>query len=450
MPRRHLVIGGGTAGVNAMRTIRTEESEPSDMTLVSAEKPYSRMVLPYYLDRSIAESHVYTATAKVLAGWGVKTHLGRRAAALDTRASVCTLDDGTTIEYDDCLIATGSSPVRAPVPGADGRGVHSFWTLDQAKSVLAEIAPGSHVVMVGAGFIAFTILNSILALGAKLTIVEIAPRILPRMVDETGARLVADWLIRNGVSIRTGAQLVSIDEVGAGNRRADVRGRKRLRFANGADLVADVVIMATGIRTNLEWLKDSGVVIERGIRVDAHLRSSVPTVYAAGDVAEGRDLVTGAPAVHAIEPTAQEHGRVAGANMAGKSVTYKGSLLMNIVEVCHLDVASFGAWDETQAEVMTGLQPERPAYRKFLWRGDRLIGAIILGPSNQIWTTNDIGMLKGLVQSGAPAGRFKERLGRNPFDIKPVYIASGTTTMLLPETVLGRPAIAPDDTPVAV
>jgi NAD(P)H-nitrite reductase large subunit len=450
MPRRHLVIGGGTAGVNAMRTIRTEESEPSDMTLVSAEKPYSRMVLPYYLDRSIAESHVYTATAKVLAGWRVNTHLGRRAAALDTRASVCTLDDGTTIEYDDCLIATGSSPVRAPVPGADGRGVHSFWTLDQAKSVLAEIAPGGHVVMVGAGFIAFTILNSILALGAKLTIVEIAPRILPRMVDETGARLVADWLIRNGVSIRTGAQLVSIDEVGVGNRRADVRGRKRLRFANGADLVADVVIMATGIRTNLEWLKDSGVVVERGIRVDAHLRSSVPTVYAAGDVAEGRDLVTGAPAVHAIEPTAQEHGRVAGANMAGKSVTYKGSLLMNIVEVCHLDVASFGAWDETQAEVMTGLQPERPAYRKFLWRGDRLIGAIILGPSNQIWTTNDIGMLKGLVQSGAPAGRFKERLGRNPFDIKPVYIASGTTTMLLPETVLGRPAMAPDDTPVAV
>jgi NAD(P)H-nitrite reductase large subunit len=450
MPRRHLVIGGGTAGLNAMRTIRAEESESSEITLVSAEKPYSRMVLPYYLDRSIAESHVYTATAKVLAGWGVKTHLGRQAAALDTKASVCTLDDGTTIEYDDCLIATGSSPVRAPIPGADGRGVHSFWTLDQAKGVLAEIAPGSHVVMVGAGFIAFTILNSILALGAKLTIVEIAPRILPRMVDETGARLAADWLIRNGVSIRTGAQLVSIDELGARNRRADLRGRKRLRFANGADLLADVVIMATGIRTNLEWLKDSGVVIERGIRVDAHLLSSVPTVYAAGDVAEGRDLVTGAPAVHAIEPTAQEHGRVAGANMAGKNVTYKGSLLMNIVEVCHLDVASFGAWDEAQAEVMTGLQPERPAYRKFLWRGDRLIGAIILGPSNQIWTTNDIGMLKGLVQSGAPAGRFKERLGRNPFDIKPVYIASRTTSMLLPETVLGRPAKAPDDTSVAV
>jgi NAD(P)H-nitrite reductase large subunit len=440
MPR-HLIIGGGTAGMNAMRTIREEEAERSDIALVSAEKPYSRMVLPYYLDRSIAESHVYTATAKVLASWGVKTHVGRRASALDTAANVCTLDDGTRIEYDDCLIATGSSAVRAPVPGADGRHVHSFWTLDQAKAVLAEIAPRRHVVMVGAGFIAFTILNSILALGAKLTIVEIAPRILPRMVDAAGAELVEKWLIAHGVSIRAGAVLTAIE---------DAKAKTRLRFEKGTDLLADVVIMATGIKTNLEWLKGSGVVVERGIVVDDHLRSSIPNVYAAGDVAEGRDLVTGAPAVHAIEPTAQEHGRVAGANMAGKSIAYKGSLLMNIVEVCHLDIASFGAWDDGEAEAVSSIRLDRPAYRKLVWRGDRLIGAIILGPSSDIWTTNDIGMLKGLVQSGAPVGRFKAHLARNPFDIKPAYIASRTTNMLLPETVLGRPAKAPGETPVAV
>src|SRR6267378_4226659 len=130
MARRHLIIGGGTAGMNAMRTIREEEGEPSEITLVSAEKPYSRMVLPYYLDRSIAESHVFTATAQVLGQWGVKTN-------------VCTLDDGTKIEYDDCLIATGSSPVRAPVPGADGASVHSFWTLDQCRNLIAQTKAGS-------------------------------------------------------------------------------------------------------------------------------------------------------------------------------------------------------------------------------------------------------------------------------------------------------------------
>ncbi len=441
MPKRHLIIGGGTAGMNAMRTIREEESERSEITLVSAERPYSRMVLPYYLDRSIAESHVFTATAKVLADWGVKTHLGRRASALDAKAGVCTLDDGTKVEYDDCLVATGSSAVRAPVPGSDGPGVHSFWTLDEARGVIAAIKPGSHVVMVGAGFIAFTILNSILSLGAKLTIVEVAPRILPRMVDDAGAKLVEAWLTKHGVAIRTDARLAKIE---------DAKGRKRLRFAGAADIVADVVIMATGIKTNLDWLKSSGVTVNRGIVVDDRLRSSVPNVYAAGDVAEGRDLISGEGAVHAIEPTAQEHGRVVGANMAGKDVRYRGSLIINIVEVCHLDVASFGAWDDTKAEAVTGLDASRPAYRKLLFRGDRLTGAIILGPSSDIWTTNDVGMLKGLVQSGVLLGRWKEHLRKRPFDVKPAFIASHTTRTLLPVTILGRPAKAPGDTPVAV
>src|SRR5882724_3700513 len=255
MPTRHLIIGGGTAGMNAMRTIREEEKEPSEITLVSAERPYSRMVLPYYLDRSVAESHVFTATGIQLAQWKVKPLVGRRAASLDTKANVCTLDDGTKVEYDDCLIATGSSAVRAPVSGADGRAVHSFWTLD-ARAVIDEIKPGSQVVMVGAGFISFTILNSILSLGAKLTIVEVAPRILPRMVDATGGELVEAWLKAHGVTIRANAKLTKIE---------DAKDRKRLKFASGGDLTADVVIMATGIRNNLEWLKGSGIVIDKGV-----------------------------------------------------------------------------------------------------------------------------------------------------------------------------------------
>jgi NAD(P)H-nitrite reductase large subunit len=441
MPTRHLIIGGGTAGMNAMRTIREEEREPSEITLVSAERPYSRMVLPYYLDRSVAESHVFTATAIQLAQWKVKALVGRRAAGLDVKANVCTLDDGTKVEYDDCLIATGSSAVRAPVPGADGRGVHSFWTLDDARAVIDEITPGSQVVMVGAGFISFTILNSILSLGARLTIVEVAPRILPRMVDATGAELVEGWLKAHGVVIRAGATLRKIE---------DAKSKKRLKFAAGPDLLADVVIMATGIKTNLDWLKGSGVVVDRAVVVDERLRSNVPNVYAAGDSAQGRDLISGQGAVHAIEPTAQEHGRVAGANMAGKPVAYRGSLIINIVEVCHLDVASFGIWDDARADAISGVKKDRSAYRKLLFTGDRMTGAIIIGRSSDIWTTNDVGMLKGLVQAGTPLGRFKEHLRRNPFDVKTAFIASKTTRTLLPETVLGRPSLAPGDSPVAV
>jgi NAD(P)H-nitrite reductase large subunit len=319
--------------------------------------------------------------------------------------------------------------------------VHSFWTLEEARGVLASITPGSQVVMVGAGFISFTILNSILSLGAKLTVVELEPRILPRMVDATGAELVGGWLKANGVTVRTSAKLAKIE---------DVKDRKRLKFSSGSDLTADVVIMATGIRTNLDWLKGSGVDVKQGIVVDEHLRSNVPNVYAAGDVAQGRDLISGETAVHAIEPTAQEHGRVVGANMAGKDVRYRGSLIINIVEVCHLDAASFGAWDAPKAETISGLKNDRNAYRKLLFTGERLTGAIIIGRSNDIWTTNDVGMLKGLVQTGQPLGRYKEHLRRNPFDVKTAFIASKTTSTLLPETVLGRPSKAPADSPVAV
>ena len=172
------------------------------------------------------------------------------------------------------------------------------------------------------------------------------------------------------------------------------------------------------------------------------MRSSVPNVYAAGDVAEGRDAVTGEAALHAIEPTAMEHGRIAGANMAGQAQTHRGSLLMNIVEVLGLEIASFGAWDDASAEVMSALRPERPAYRKLLWHDDRITGAMILGPARDVWATNDVGILKGLVQSGVSLRDWKSYLRNNLFDVKRAFIAAGATARLLPQTVLGRPSVA--------
>ncbi len=429
---RHVIVGGGTAGMNAITTIRQYDKGTSEIILVSAERPYARMVLPYYLKGTISEAHVYTATPARLRALDVQAYIGRRAAGLDPQAGVLTLDDGTTLAYDDLLIATGSSPVRPPVPGADAPNVHSFWTLEQAKGVLREIRPRAQVVMVGAGFIAFTMLNAILARGATLTVVEVAPQILPRMIDQEGAALVEQWLRQRGVIIHTGVQLTAIEDAGQ---------QKRLRFQAMEDLLADLVIMATGIRTNLDWLQGSGITINQGILVDEHLRSNVSNVYAAGDVAEGKDLVTGAPALHAIEPTAMEHGRVVGANMAGQPVAYRGSLLMNIVEVQGLEIASFGAWNDAQAEISAACRPERPAYRKLLWRGDRLTGAMLLGPSQDVWTTNDLGMLKGLVQSGMRLEAWKAYLHHSPFDIKRAFIAAGTTARLLPQTVLGSPSL---------
>ena len=439
MTTRHLIIGGGTAGLNCIRTLREEDSGASEVTLVSAERPYSRMVLPYYLGKTIAESHVFTATPASLVAWNVKALLGRKAARLDSRSRTVTLEDGATLEYDDCLIATGSRAVKPPIPGANGAGVHCFWTLDEARAVIAGVTPGSRVVMVGAGFIAFTILNAILTRGGTLTIVEVAPRILPRMVDAACAEIVERWLTNHGVAVRTGATLTRIEES---------RGKRMLSFSEGDPIVADVVIMATGIRTNLEWLEGSGIEMSGepggGIVVDEHLRSSVNNVYAAGDVARGKNLVTGALEVHAIEPTAQEHGRVVGANMAGRDLAYRGSLVMNIVEVLDLDIASFGQWEDPSAEVYVAVRRDRSQYRKLLFHGGRLTGAVICGPAADIWTTNDVGMLKGLVYSCVDLSAWKAHLGKNPFDVKPAFLATRTVARLLPETILARPSNSPE------
>ncbi|MEE9275445.1 MAG: FAD-dependent oxidoreductase [bacterium] len=428
--KRHVIVGGGTAGWNAITAIREIDRGESEILLVSDETPYSRMVLPYYLAREIGESHVFTAGAARLADLRVETRIGARAARLDAAGNTLVLEGGEEIPYDDLLIATGSSPVRAPVPGADSPGVHSFWTLAQAQEVAAGLRPGARVAMIGAGFISFTILNALVKNEVELTVAEIAPRVLPRMVDEAGARIVEKWLADRGVAIRTGAEVTAIEENG---------GAKRLRFAEGADLEADLVIMATGIRPNLEWLEGSGIEVRSGVVVDDHLRSSVPNVYAAGDVAEGADLITGEAEVHAIEPTAVQHGRVVGANMAGEDIAHPGSLIMNIVDVLDLEIASFGRWDDSEAEAFEVLRPERPEYRKLLFRGGRLVGAIALGGTRDIWATNDVGILKGLVQTGVDLSEWKDHLRANPLDVKSAYLAAGAAGELLPQTLLGRP-----------
>src|SRR2546428_13612664 len=148
---RHVIVGGGTAGMNAITTLRQYDHGASEIILVSAERPYARMVLPYYLKGSISESHVYTANPTRLRALGVEEYLGRRAVRVDTQANTLTLDDDTAIPYDDLLIATGSSAVRAPVAGADGQGVDSLWNLEQAQGAFRQIPTVSPVGMMAAG-----------------------------------------------------------------------------------------------------------------------------------------------------------------------------------------------------------------------------------------------------------------------------------------------------------
>lgn len=252
------------------------------------------------------------------------------------------------------------------------------------------------------------------------------------MVDEAGAGIVEEWLKDHGVQVSTATSVASI---------ADRNGAKVLHLENQGDVEADFVVMATGIRPNLGWLEGSGLAVGSGILVDDHCRTNVANIFAAGDVAEGHDRVTGRRALHAIEPTAMQHGRVAAANMGGVDTSYGGSLSMNIVDVLDLEIASFGDWDDPGAENFTAVQRHRFAYRKLAFRGGRLVGGTLIGKTDDIWSTNDVGMLKGLVYTGADLSDWKEHLRGNPFDIRRAFLATETVARLLPDMLLGRPSV---------
>ena len=428
MKTTHLIVGAGPAGMAAIDTIR-EFGDTSPITLVSSETPYSRMVLPYFMDGTIPEQNVFTATDDYLRQRAVEPILGRRVSSLDPGGrAVC--DDGTEIEFDDALIATGSSASRPPLPGIDGEGVFNLWTLDDARAVLAQ--KGGEIAVIGAGFIAFTCLDALIRLGTRVTLIEVEDRILPRMIDEHGASMVQRYLESKGVSFRVGARVSAIE---------DAAGRKKINLADGDSLETDVVITATGISPNLGLVDGSGIDTDSGILVDAHMRTSAGNVFAAGDIAQGPVIGSDRKEVHAIQPTALEHGRIAGANMAGGDAAYWGSLLMNVVDVQKLQIASFGDWLGEGAEVRTVTNDSRPVYRKLIFQGEILTGAVFLGRPDDVALLNDMGMAKGLIQTGVRLDEWRKYLDRYPLDIRRPYVASRAAEKLLEMQLLNKPSV---------
>jgi NAD(P)H-nitrite reductase large subunit len=428
---RHVIIGGGPAGMAAIEAIRTTDTA-SSITLVSDEPAYSRMVLPYYLAREIPEAHVLIGDQAYFDRQKVEARLGVRVQKVDTQARRLTLSDGNPMPFDTLLIATGSSAQRPPIPGVNQDGVFTFWTLDDARKTIAKGQGTPEAVLVGAGFIGFIVLNAMAKLGWKLSVVEMEPQVLPRMLDKQGAQAVEGWLRTRGVALHTGAQVREISRA--------TNGKLTLSLSTGASLSADLVILATGIRPNIDFLSGSGVSLDGGVLVDEWMQTSVPGIYAAGDVAAGPDLLSGKPTVHAIQPTAVDHGRIAGANMAGKGIRYPGSLLMNVLDVVKLHCASFGVWQEAGREVTTIFNPTRPIYRKYVWENDRLVGAIFVGPIDDVTMLNDVGMAKGLIQAKRPLGSWAKHVRSHPTDLRRAYVASGVADTLVRQTLLGSAA----------
>jgi NAD(P)H-nitrite reductase large subunit len=406
----HVIIGNGPAGVIAAETLkRTDPGANVRLIGDEPEPPYSRMALPYLLAGNIEEQGTHLRRAPDhWSAMGIELQAGR-VVRLDPGGRRVFLDDGGEVAFDRLLIATGSHAVRPPIPGMDLDGVENCWTLADARRIAAAARPGSDVVLMGAGFIGCIVLEALVARDVRLTIIEMEERMVPRMMDDTGADMIKRWCEAKGVKVLTSTRVEGL---------ARKNGRIELALAGGGGIKADGVVCATGVKPNISFFHGSGIETDVGIVVDHHLQTSLEGIYAAGDVAQGPEFFTGKREIHAIQPTASEHGRIAALNMAGRVTRYGGSLSMNVLNTLGLISSSFGQWmGVEEGEDATAADLARSRYLKLAFKDDMLVGALALG------LTQHVGVIRGLMQSKVRLGHWKERLMRDPARVMEAYLA---------------------------
>jgi len=412
---RHVIIGAGPAGVIAAEALR-KLNPAASVTLVGDEQepPYSRMALPYYLSNKINEAGTYLRK--------IPNHYKERqidvrvdkVTAVDTNAKKVRLAGGGDLAYDKLLIATGSRPIAPPIPGMDLPGIYPCWTLEDARHIANGAVRGAKVVLMGAGFIGCIILEALAKRGVELTVVEMADRMVPRMMNSTAGGLIKKWCETKGVKVYTSTKVTAIEAGKPAGHRFNVI------LDNGTALTADLIISATGVRSNIEFLKDSGVKTDHGVLIDRHMQTSNPHIYAAGDVAQGLDFSTGEYSVQAIQPTAADHGQLAARNMAGlKGAIHQGSVNMNVLDTIGLISSSFGLWMGAKGGDSAELCDQaRFRYLNLQFEEDVLVGATSLG------LTDHVGVLRGLIQTKTRLRAWKIKLLHDPTRIMEAYLAN--------------------------
>lgn len=411
---KHLILGNGPAGVVAVETLRRARPHDEIVMVGSENEPsYSRMAIPYLLEGNIDESgtwlrktpdHFEKLNVRLLAG---------RAVALDVEKRSVLFADGHFESYDRLLVATGSHPVRPPIPGVDLPEVQTCWTLEDARAIASQARPGARVLQLGAGFIGCIIMEALAKRGVKLTVVEMGDRMVPRMMTPKAGGMIKRWVEEQGIRVVTSAGVERIDRNDGGDTPLMVS------LSTGDKLPCDLVIVAAGVAPNVAFLDATPVHVAKGVLVDSRMETTVPGIFAAGDVAEAPDLFTGAHLVSAIQPNAADQARVAAINMAGGNGQLPGVLAINVLDTLGLISTSFGQWWGEPGEAGVE-QVDETAYRylSLQFKGDVLIGATSIG------MTQHVGALRGLIQGKLSLGPWKDILLAAPQRFFEAYLAS--------------------------
>ncbi|WP_341685756.1 FAD-dependent oxidoreductase [Limnohabitans sp.] len=426
----HVILGAGPAGIIAAETLRKQR--PQDrITVVGDERetPYSRMAIPYLLIGKVGEQGTWLRKGS--------THFAdlridivqARVTQVDAKGKSVTLDKGQTLPFDNLLIATGSHPVRPPIPGLDLPGVHTCWTLEDARAIAARAKPGARVLQMGAGFIGCIIMEALKLRGVELSVVEMGDRMVPRMMGPMAGGMIRDWCEAKGVKVYTSAKVEAIENAsepaGLVGKIAGALGLGggsgsglRVRLSGGQTIEADLVISATGVRPAIGFLKDSGISCLQGILTDERMQTNVPGIYAAGDCAEAFDMVSGKTIVSAIQPNAADQARVAALNMVGQHTTLKGVTQINVLDTLGLISTSFGNWQGVDGGEHAELTDKAAGRHLSLqFKDDLMVGC------NSVGWTEHVGVMRGLVEGQVRLGEWKDKLKQDPTLLMEAYLA---------------------------
>lgn len=315
---RYLIIGLGAAGISAAETIRKLDAR-GEITLVSEERDgyYSRPGLAYYLTGEIPEEQLYPFRQGDFQRYQLSRVYGQVRQILPEQQQVV-LQNGKKLGYDRLLIATGARAVTARVPGNELRGVVKLETLQETRQILKMASKNRQAVVVGGGITALEIVEGLRTRGVRVDYFVRGERYWSNVLDETESRIVEQRLKEEGVRIHYHSELAEI--LGKEGRVIGVR------TIDGRQLRCDLVGVAIGVAPRKELGEIAGLKVDKGILVDESMRTSIPDIFAAGDVAQVYDPILGKAIVDSLWDPARAQGRTAGMNMAGQPAQYcKGS-----------------------------------------------------------------------------------------------------------------------------
>lgn len=398
----YVIIGNSTAAIGAVEGIRKYDKQ-TPVVIISDEPyhTYSRPLISYYLGGKVAEDKIYYRSMDFYERNHVKPILGVRAETIDLNNKEVILQNGSKVPYGKLLIATGGKPFIPPMQGLGKENIFNFIKLDDVKSIKKAAVRGSRAIVVGASFSGLKAVEALVHRGVEVTVIDIMSRIMPRVFDETAASIAIRTLEDHGVKVLLNTTVERI----LGDDRAT-----GVLLKGGAELSCDFLILAIGVRCNIDMVKDTEIKTNRGIVVDDRMQTNMPDVYAAGDVAEGYNFIEDKFMEIAIIPNAYRQGETAGINMAGGQRLFNKGFVMNSMPLLGLPVVSAGV-----SEGIEGIRTkiiynvEESSYRKFYIRGNKLVGYLLV---------NDIdraGIYTDLIRSGTDISAFEDHVGDDDF-----------------------------------